>query len=169
MAKNVKNFNGTLGSGGSGTVVTYEFFEVPTQTIAFTLNPSEFFVVNFYYRGIFVPPGQIGQLPEIKLVKIGNLVTLYIPSFYGNLNIGNNQSVMSLVTPGVIPTRFLPKYNVSMPVNARNGGGLISGGQDFADLVITNDGFVNLISRTFLWNGSVGIEYDISISWINEF
>lgn len=144
-----------------------DVYDVQPQTIKFILNPSVFISSDWYVRGVVST--DLGVLPGIKLVKIGNLVTLHIPAFYGTLTNGNNQSVMTIVTAGDIPSRFLPKYDISIPVDARNAGGLISTIKDFADLVVTTDGYVNLISRTFLWNLSVGTDYDLSLSWVNDF
>jgi len=78
-SKNVKNY---CGGSGSGSVVTYETYTLLTQEIKFPNVVGEGFSANFQVRGV---PSPDGLLPGITLTRIGNIVTLLIPQFKGDL------------------------------------------------------------------------------------
>jgi len=73
---------------------------------------------------------------------------------------------MRIVTAGDIPSRFVPVNSINYPVDAWNNGTYINVNQDHADLVIGMSGTIDLISRSYLWNGSSGLGYDLSVTWL---
>ncbi len=158
-SKNVKNFC----SAGSGAIVTYETFTLPTVEIKFPSNPGEDFDANFVVRA---NPATPGMLPGITFTRIGNIVTLLIPQFKGDLAIGNTAGLMRIVTAGDIPSRFIPVNSINYPIDAWNNSSYINANQDHADLVIGLSGTIDLIARSFLWDGNCGLGYDLSVSWL---
>ena len=162
MSKNIINQEPTS-TGGSSSVTYSSDTLTATQEIKFPLNVTEGYNTDFKVRNIPVSPP--GTLAGVKFTKQGNVVHMTIPSFYGSLLVGNVTSTIRIVTVADIPARFLPVSDVSWPINAWNTASLINSSQDSADLVVSSNGNVDLISRSFLWNGIAGLLFDVSVSW----
>ena len=161
MAKNITNQEGGgFGSGSSGPASDYITL---TAEIKFPSAMTEGFNTDYVVRDSPILPA--GTLAQIKFTKVANVVHMTIPSFHGSMLVGNATSIMRIVTVGDLPDRFLPRFRTNWPIDAYNNGGLINVNQDHADLVVNADGNIDLISRSFLWNGNSGLFYDLTASW----
>ena len=163
MAKNVKNFNGSFGGGGSGTVVTYEEYSLAPQQIQFN-DPAEDITSNWKVREVV---GAVsGEIDGIKVIKIGNMVNMHIPAFTGTKN-GSASEVITIVNGGELPSRFYPiSWTYQYGVNAWNNSTFLSAGQNFADIVVnSSNGSVELVARTLNWQGNCGLKSSVTLTW----
>lgn len=165
--KTIFNSDSDCDCSGSGSL-DYETYNMPACQIKFPLVMGEGITTSFTVRGTATGI-TAGWLPagSIKFTKIGNVVTLLIPAFQGNMSISNVTGLMRLVTAGDVPSQFLPAYSLNYTVDAINNASFVSSSQDGVDLEIDRFGNIDLSARSFYWAGvNCGLSYDVSISYI---